>query len=202
MCPRAHGVDQVSRVNHARIRGPMGSTRSARQLWPWSKGPRVRPAVPGNSCLGPRACGVDRLSQGNQARAQGPAGSCSCPGRLGPVSEGSWGRQALPGHSGPCLKAHGYHQFSRANRIHVRWPAGSTSSPRRFGPVHDGPRARQAVPGASRLGLWAREVDPKSLTTRPRSERPRFRPGLQGNSGRYPKPRVVIQMSRATPAQL
>ena len=40
--------------------------------------------------------------------------------------------------------------------------------------MHDGPRCRQAVLGDSRLGPWAREVDPKSLTIRPGSERPQF----------------------------
>ena len=87
-CPRASGLDQLSRVNPCRLRGLAGSSSSSGPLVLGSEGPGLRPAVQASRALfgGPRCrpgvqgdsgpCpktrGFDQLSRVTRARAQGP----------------------------------------------------------------------------------------------------------------------------------
>ena len=104
--PRAHSVDQLSRVTGALDRGPTLSTSCPTRLGTGSEGLRGQQALAGNSGPVPRACVVDQLSWGTQANTRGPAELTSSPAclgaefrahgvdllsrDLGPESEGPW----------------------------------------------------------------------------------------------------------------
>ena len=145
-CPRAHGVDQLSRDTRAWVRSPSGSTSCPGDFRPGSEGPRCRPAVPGDLCSirepkflisGPghsrlclRACGFDRVSRANHPRVRLPVGPRGSTGQLGLMPEGPRGRPAIPSDCGLCPKALGFEQLSRVIRDRARGPEGSTNSPR------------------------------------------------------------------------
>ena len=145
-CPRACGVDQLSQMTRALVRGHMGSTSCPWRLGPMSQVPRYRPAVPGkfgpcrwttvstaapgDSGPGPRYCGIEEHSRATRARVQGPAGLTSSPGRLGNRSVVPRGRSAHRGDSGSCPMARGVDQLSRRSRARLRCPADSTTCPR------------------------------------------------------------------------
>ena len=88
-------------------------TSYSAHLWHGSKGPRDRPALPGELRSGPRVCGSDQQSQGTQARVRGPEVSTSSARGLRPMPNG----QQL-------------NQVSRATRALVGRTAVSTRHPR------------------------------------------------------------------------
>ena len=149
--PKAHGVDQQSRENRARLRGPAGSTSSPGSIGPGPLGPWFRPALPGDSGQGLSACRVNQLSHVTWARVRGPAESTSCPGGLGPLSMGPQCQPAAPGDSGTCPRA-----------------AVSSSCPgrRMLGPGCGVPGGRPALLGDSGLGLKSRGFDQLYRVTR------------------------------------
>ena len=129
----------------------MGSTSPPGHIVLVSEGPRVRPAVPGDSGPGTRAHRVDRPSRANRARVRGPVGSTSCSGELGPGSEELRSRPAFPRDTGPFPRACVVDQLSRETRDLVGRPAVSTSLPGRLRPltrdrgVHQLSRATRTV---------------------------------------------------------
>ena len=130
--PRPRGVDQLSRVTRASVRG---STMSAIVLGESSCGPRSRrfdqmtraslarvrrPRVSSNT---PGRLGL--MSKGPQSRpsvlgdwaqVRWSAQSTSCPGGLAPSSDRPRVRQALPGDMGSGPMARGVDQVSRRTR--------------------------------------------------------------------------------------
>ena len=127
--PRAHNVNQLSRVTCAPVPGPAGLTSNPRRLGtvPWSH--RVDQHNQVTRAPGPRDCGIDQMCRATWARVPGPAGSTSTPGRLTLVSKGPRCPPALPGNS----------------RL-GRWPALSSSCPGRLGPTPEVLRAQPDVP--------------------------------------------------------
>ena len=122
----------------------------------------------------------------------------SWPERLWPWSEVPQGRPALPDDTRPCPSSQVVHQLSQATHNPVRRTA-----------------VTQAGLDDSLLGLSSRSVDQLSQTTRTRirgpadwiscpgllvcrSECPRCRSALPGDSGPCPRSRSVDQMSRVT----
>ena len=124
-------------------------TSYSAHLWHGSKGPRDRPALPGELRSGPRVCGSDQQSQGTQARVRGPEVSTSSPGGLRLVPEVPRGRTAVPRDLGPCPWARGVDQLPRATRAWVRVPAVLTSSPERLRTWSEVPQVRAVFPGDS-----------------------------------------------------
>ena len=114
-CPAvlACGLDKLSWVTQASVRGPVQKSSCPGQLGPMSEGLRCRPANLGNSRWGPRSRGFDQMSRATQAIVPDPAWSTSSPGRL------KFGSEV------PRVKQH-----PLATRARVRWPAESTICPR------------------------------------------------------------------------
>ena len=130
-CPRAHGIDEPSRVTRAcdresaevdqkswairsHVRWPAELTSSPGRLWPGIEGLQHRPAILGDSGTGLNDRGVDPIARAPRAMVRQPAGSTSC---------------------------------SRCLVIMSECPGGLTCSPGRFGLVSDGQQGRPAVPG-------------------------------------------------------
>ena len=209
-----HGVDQASRATRTRARGPAwwtscpgqhGTVPKASQgrpavLGDWDPGrtyrgvdqsalptracsecPQGRPALPGDSGPGPRARGVDQVSWATQALVGRTAVVTRCPRGLGPVPEGPQSGPDVPGNTGLYPSPHGVDQLSRVTGALVRRTAVSTRFPWRLGHV------------PSALG-----VDSSPWQSRPRSEGPRGRLDVPGDSGRCPRARGVDQLSRVT----
>ena len=156
-----------------------------------------RPAVPGDSGQVPWASDMDQQSRTTQTCVIGHAASTSCPGRLGPWSKGPPGGPAVPGDSTQGMRAcgvdhlnrvthalvPGLSQVSQGTRVHVRGPEGPTS-----------------CPGGLVLVLRAPGVDQWSGRHRSRSEAPRFRKGVPGDSRSGSRAREFDPMSLATRA--
>ena len=196
-CPRARGVDQLSRATRVRVRVPVGLSRCPGRLQPGTEGPLGRPTVPGDSgpCL--RARGIDQLYRATRALVQGPVVSLCAADvlRMGPRSPGVYKRS---GATQSRVRSPAVDQLSRVTRGCARCPAWSTSSPGQLGSWSDVPRFRpgvRATPAHSR--------SPSGLTSCPRqlgrwSEGLRCRPGVPGDSGPCPSARMLEQLSRAT----
>ena len=193
-CPRARGVNHLSRVTQARVRLPavspscpvrlgtwlraLGSTSILGFLRPVPEGPRFRPAFRMTlDC--DRGAAVSTAFPGDLCLVCGQTGSTSGPRRLRYRSEGLWSQKAAPGDSGPALRACGVDLLSRATCACVQGPVGSTSCPGPLVPGSEGPRGRPAVPGDPRLvprargvyqilqATWACVRGPESLTNCP-----------------------------------
>ena len=146
------GVENLSRLSLASVRGPPMSTSSPGRLALVSEGPRCPPALPGDS-----------------RSRQWPALSTSSPGRLGPMPEVLRAQPDVPGDLGPCSSACGVEELSRATRARVRWPAQSTKSHERhvLGSVDS--RGRQVLPvdSGSGRGLTGSTSSPGRLGPMP-----------------------------------
>ena len=127
------------------------------------------------------AHGVDQLSWVTPAQIQGPLG-----------------RPNIPGHSGPGPSPRGVDQLSRETRARVRGHARCTSCP---GHLWTLPEASQFCPyvlGDSSPVPRAHGLDQLFGRIALRSDGPRGRPPLWGDSDKCPRASVVHQMSRAT----
>ena len=89
-CPAvlACGLDKLSWVTQASVRGPVQKSSCPGQLGPMSEGLRCRPANLGNSRWGPRSRGFDQMSRDTRALVRGPTELTSSPGQLGHMSQG------------------------------------------------------------------------------------------------------------------
>ena len=67
-CVRSRGVDQLSRVTAAQVRGPVVLTSSPQRLAIGFEGPQIRPALPAESGSGPKARGVDQVYRATRDR--------------------------------------------------------------------------------------------------------------------------------------
>ena len=144
------GVENLSRLSLASVRGPPMSTSSPGRLALVSEGPRCPPALPGDSrsgrwpalstscpgdsgpCL--RSCGLNQMSRATWGLAPVPAGSKSSPARLGPGSDGLRSRPNLT--SDTCLVpwTHGVDKFSRWTRDRAEGSRGPPALPGDSGP--------------------------------------------------------------------
>ena len=79
-CPRSRGIDPLSRVTWAQVRGPSVYTNCPGMLGTGSEGPRFLPAVAEDSHQCPSSRGFHQLSQATHDEVRGPAMSTSCPG--------------------------------------------------------------------------------------------------------------------------
>ena len=214
--PRAPGVDQHPRANHARVREPTGSTSCPARFGPVSKGPWGRPELPGDSGQGPRARGPP-VSWATPDCTRGLAELTSSSEGLGSVFESLQCRSAVSRNSRLRPRARGVDQLS------LQFGAGSESPQGRPAVSHDsgpGPRSRgvdqlSQVTPAQVLGPTvdlmsqaprARARCPARLTScpgglGPGSECPRF-DHLSPDSGPVPRSRGVNQVSRATRIQV
>ena len=129
-CPRSRGIDPLSRVTWAQVRGPSVYTNGPGMLGTGSEGPRFLPAVPEDSHQCPSSRGFHQLSQATHDEVRGPAMSTSCPGRFRPRSDFPRCRPAVPDDSRPCPRARGFDPLSRE-----------------LGPVSECSQGRSAVPG-------------------------------------------------------
>ncbi len=160
---------------------------------PWclrlgSKGPRCRPAAPGDSGMCPRFCVFDQRSREDRARAVWPVVSSSSPARLGPGSECPWGQPAVSCVLCPGLRARGVDQLPRVIRARIVVPLGSTDCPGRLSPGSDGPRVRPDVPVDSGQCPTAGGFDQVFLVTHALLRSLRIQPAVQGDSGRAQGP--------------
>ena len=194
----ARGVDQLSQVTRALVRGPAGSTSCAGILGPVPDVPRDRPALPDDSHQCPSSRGFHQRSQATHDPVEGP-----------------WGRPAVLDVSGLGQTSPDFDQLSQTIGDRVRVPTGSISSPGRIGPVPVGTRCRQGFPGFSGPVPSIRGVDQLSRVTLARvlssagstcfvghirslSQCPRVRLAVPGDSGPGPMDRCVDQQSRTT----
>ena len=129
-CPRSRGIDPLSRVTWAQVRGPSVYINGPGMLGTGSEGPRFLPAVPEDSHQCPSSRGFHQLSQATHDEVRGPAVSTSCPGRFRPRSDFPRCRPAVPDDSRPCPRARGFDPLSRE-----------------LGPVSEFSQGRSAVPG-------------------------------------------------------
>ena len=129
-CPRSRGIDPLSRVTWAQVRGPSVYTNCPGMLGTGSEGPRFLPAVPEDSHQCPSSRGFHQLSQATHDEVRGPAVSTSCPGRFRPRSDFPRCRPAVPDDSRPCPRARGFDPLSRE-----------------LGSVSECSQGRSAVPG-------------------------------------------------------
>ena len=127
--PIACGIDQLSRLTQASVRGPAVLTSSSGRLVKRSVVPRGRPAHPCD--MGP---------------VRKTVLSSSWPWQRGPGSEGPRCRPTVPGDSGLCPRARGVDHMSQATLTRVRGPAVSTNTPGRLGFISKDPRGRPYVP--------------------------------------------------------
>ncbi len=129
-CPRSRGIDPLSRVTWAQVRGPSVYTNCPGMLGTGSEGPRFLPAVPEDSHQCPSSRGFHQLSQTTHDPFRWSAVSTSCPGRFRPGSDFPRCRPAVPDDSRPCPRARGFDPLSRE-----------------LGPVSECSQGRSAVPG-------------------------------------------------------
>ena len=80
LCVRSHGVNQLSRVTLAPVRGPAVLTRSPGRIGCVPVGPWCRAAVPGDLSSSLRPHGVELLPRVTQAVVRGPAVLTITPG--------------------------------------------------------------------------------------------------------------------------
>ena len=92
----------MSLAIQACLQGPVGSTRSQRQLGPVLEAPQF-----------------NLMSRATLARLRGPVVWTSYPGPLALASQCLRGRPAVSGDWGPVPKAIGVDQLSRANRARI-----------------------------------------------------------------------------------
>ena len=162
------------------------------------KGPRGRPAVPGNSCPCPRSHGLDRCPRRPQPGFLCPrlrrallgdlrsgAGACwvdQLSQAIGPMSKSPWCRPGPLGDSRSGARARGVDQL-----------------PRRLGHCSEGPRGQRALRGDSCIVGLPPAVDQLSRTN---CAQVRARPAFPGGKGPVLRALVVDQLSRATQARV
>ena len=170
--PETPRVNQISRAFLAPLQGPAGLTSCPGPLVLASKGPRGRPAVPGDWGPSSKFLGVDQPSRATRAWIRSPVGQPDIPGDSSPdprshgvIKLSQWLRPGLEGLRGGPV--------SQATRAYVQEPAGSTSCTWRLGSRSECTWGRPAVPGDSRLVPRPRGVYQLSQPHGPGSEGPR-----------------------------
>ena len=154
-CPRARGVNQLSRDTRAWVRRPSGSTSCPRRLRLGSECLWCRPAVPWELGAIPEGLRSPPVVQGDSDRTRGPGCQRAVLGDPR-VCPGTRGQPAIPGDLGWSPMSRGVDQLSRATRALFGGTALSTSCPGRLGPRPEGPLCPPAVPCDTGPGPKAR----------------------------------------------